>query len=174
VGEITGGIEESGGRELDPERLGDHLDRLYGAALALTRAPHDAEDLVQETYLRVLKRPRLIRREGDLGYLLRALRNTHYSRLRSRSARPAERPVEEAARLEDTGSAQPLDVAESHQVLEAVAELPPGFRDVVIAVDLVGLSYAEAADALGMREGTVMSRLYRGRRRVAGSLGMEG
>ena len=61
---------------LDPARLGDHLDRLYRAAWALSGSREDAEDLVQETYARVLARPRLLRNEDDLGYLLRALRNT--------------------------------------------------------------------------------------------------
>ena len=63
-------------RTLDPARLGDHLDRLYRAAWALCGSREDAEDLVQETYARLLARPRLLRNEDDLGYLLRALRNT--------------------------------------------------------------------------------------------------
>src|SRR4051812_50152333 len=62
-------------RTLDPARLGDHLDRLYRAAWALCGSREDTEDLVQETYARVLSRPRVLRREDDLGYLLRALRN---------------------------------------------------------------------------------------------------
>src|SRR3954469_21394771 len=65
-----------GARELDPQRLGDHIDRLYRAAWGLCGSREDAEDLVQETYAKVLARPRLLRREDDLGYLLRALRNT--------------------------------------------------------------------------------------------------
>src|SRR6186997_2247679 len=66
-------------RTLDPARLGDHLDRLYRAAWALCGSREEAEDLVQETYARVLARPRLLRREDDLGYLLGALRNTFLS-----------------------------------------------------------------------------------------------
>src|SRR6266508_444781 len=61
-------------RRLDAARLGDHLDRLYRAAWALCGSREDAEDLVQETYARILARPRVLRREDDLGYLLRALR----------------------------------------------------------------------------------------------------
>src|SRR5262249_45552030 len=61
-------------RQLDPARLGDHVDRLFRAAWALCGSREDAEDLVQETYARVLARPRLLRHEDDLGYLLRALR----------------------------------------------------------------------------------------------------
>src|ERR1044072_7387421 len=70
---------------LDPDRLGDHIDRLYRAAWALSGSREDAEDLVQETYARVLSRPRLLRREDDLGYLLRAPRG-------QRSPPPPSRP----------------------------------------------------------------------------------
>ena len=75
-------------RRLDPEDLGDHLDRLYRAAWALCGRREDAEDLVQETYARVLARPRWLRREDDLAYLLRALRNEHTSRVRVTARRP--------------------------------------------------------------------------------------
>ena len=74
-------------RTLDPARLGDHLDRLYRAAWALTGSREDAEDLVQETYARVLARPRLLRNQDDLGYLLRALRNTFFTRLKTERRR---------------------------------------------------------------------------------------
>src|SRR3954453_16854033 len=73
--------------ELDPARLGDHLDRLYRAAWALSGSREDAEDLVQDTYARVLARPRLLRNEDDLGYLLRALRNTFLTRNRAEGRR---------------------------------------------------------------------------------------
>lgn len=66
-------------RQLDPDRLGDHLDRLYRAAWALCGSREAAEDLVQDTYARVLARPRFLRHENDLGYLLRVLRNTFLS-----------------------------------------------------------------------------------------------
>src|SRR2546430_11451579 len=69
-------------RVLDPECLGDHVDALYRAAWALCGSRQDAEDLVQDTLLNVLKRPRLLRKDNDLGYLLRALRNTYSSRYR--------------------------------------------------------------------------------------------
>ena len=74
-------------RPLDPARLGDHFDRLYRAAWALSGSREDAEDLVQETYARVLARPRLLRNEDDLGYLLRALRNTFLNEKRSERRR---------------------------------------------------------------------------------------
>jgi RNA polymerase sigma-70 factor, ECF subfamily len=82
-------------RTLDPARLGDHLDRLFRAAWALCGSREDAEDLVQETYARVLAKPRLLRNEDDLGYLMRALRNTFYSRLKTESRRLRPGPLPE-------------------------------------------------------------------------------
>ena len=79
--------------DLDPERAGDHLDRLFRAAWALTGNREEAEDVVQETYLRVLSRPRFLRNEDDLGYLLRALRNTFLNRKRSEKARVQAAPL---------------------------------------------------------------------------------
>src|SRR5947209_15300262 len=81
-------------RKLDPERLGDHFDRLFRAAWALCGSREDAEDLVQETYARVLRKRRLLRGDDDLGYLLRVLRNTHFSRVRAagRGVRPEPLP----------------------------------------------------------------------------------
>src|SRR5919198_4429227 len=73
---------------LDANRLGDHLDRLYRAALGMTGSRADAEDLVQDVCVRVLAKPRLVS-EDDLGYLLRVLRNTHISRRRAAARRPA-------------------------------------------------------------------------------------
>ena len=85
-------------RTLDPARLGDHLDRLYRAAWALCGSREDAEDLVQETYARLLARPRLLRNEDDLGYLLRALRNTFLNQKRTESRRLRPGPLPDAAR----------------------------------------------------------------------------
>ena len=133
-----------------------------------------AEDLVQETYVNVLARPRLLRRDDDLGYLIKALRNTWYSHLRGErkrreaaDARDLE-PDELAAR---PGPKDPEAALEASAVLEALAELPRAFREAVAAVDVAGLSYAEAARALGVRQGTIMSRVYRGREQVARALG---
>jgi RNA polymerase sigma-70 factor (ECF subfamily) len=159
-------------RELDPARLGDHLDRLYRAAVGLCGSEADAEDLVQETFLQVLRKPRLLRSEDDLGYLIRVLRNTFYSRHRADSRRPRTVELAEHEELpERRPLAAPQAVAESREVLAAVAALPDPYREVVAAVDLAGLSYSEAARALGTRQGTIMSRLHRGRGQVARSLG---
>ena len=76
---------------LDPEHAGDHMDRLYRAAWALCGSREEAEDLVQETYARVLAKPRWLRSEDDLGYLLRAL-GTHLVRKRTERRRPRTEP----------------------------------------------------------------------------------
>ena len=131
----------------------------------------EAEDLVQETCLRVLRKPRLLRSSDDLAYLIGVLRNVHYSRLRDRARRPEVLGTEDdVAARERPGVAGVESTLAAHEALAAVAALQPEYRDAVVAVDLAGLSYREAARALGTREGTIMSRLYRGRERVAEAL----
>ena len=155
-------------RTLDPQTLGDHLDRLFRAAWALCGSREDAEDLVQETYERVLRRPRIVRRDDDLGYLYRTLRNTYFNARRTASRRP-----QVAAELDDVqtpslrSDSQPELAAETHFVLEEVAKLPQAMREVLVAVDVVGLSYAEAGKALGVHENTIPTRLARARLKVA-------
>ena len=154
-------------RELDQAVVGDHLDRLFRAAWALCGSREDAEDLVQETYARVLARPRMLRNEDDLGYLLRALRNTFLNQRRTASRRPrTDPPPEDREFAEPRIGAQPEAALEAKEVFAAIAALPGDFRDVIVAVDVSGLSYAEAAAALRIRQGTVMSRLYRARQQV--------
>ena len=154
-------------RTLDPARLGDHLDRLYRAAWALCGSRPEAEDLVQETYARVLARPRLLRHEDDLGYLLRALRNTFLNQRRTASRRLRTAPLpDELDLVADPQAVQPQSALEAAEVYAAIAALPDDFRDVLVAVDIAGLSYKEAASALKTREGTIMSRLYRARQQV--------
>jgi RNA polymerase sigma-70 factor, ECF subfamily len=136
----------------------------------MTGSRQIAEDLVQETYVKVLSRPRLLRKDDDLGYLIKALRNTWYSHLRTeRGRRAATAPGGESP--EELGvpasRGDPETSLEAATVLDAVSQLPVQYREVVTAVDVAGLSYAEAARALGVRQGTVMSRLYRGREQVA-------
>jgi RNA polymerase sigma-70 factor (ECF subfamily) len=159
-------------RRLDPDRAVDHLPRLYRAARAWTRSREEAEDLVQETYARVLARPRLLRGEDELGYLLRALRNTFVSQLRAQQRRPATTELVDDI---DVGAGDdPAEAAERRQVYAAIDELPDEFRDALVAVDIAGLSYLEAARALGVREGTLTSRLFRARDRVARRLSESG
>ncbi len=159
-------------RRLNPERLSTHLDRLYRAALGICGSADEAEDLVQETCLQVLRKPRLIRSSDDLAYLVGVLRNLHYSRLRERARKPELLGAKTDVAAIDRPAPAALEASvEAHEVLAAVARLQPEYRDAVVAVDLAGLSYREAARALGTREGTIMSRLHRGRERVAEALG---
>jgi RNA polymerase sigma-70 factor (ECF subfamily) len=151
-------------RRLDPDRLGDHLDRLFRAAWAMCGNPHDAEDLVQETYTKVLSRPRFVRHDDDLGYLLRALRNQHISRLRRAGRRPQE--VELADDHADDAQG-PEFAYEVGELFGVISQLPDEAREVIVAIDVAGLSYREAADAFGIKEATITTRLHRARRRVA-------
>jgi RNA polymerase sigma-70 factor, ECF subfamily len=158
---------------LNPETLGDHTDRLFRAAWALCGSREDAEDLVQETYASVLARPRLLRNDDDLGYLLRALRNTFISGRRATARRPRSAGADpETLDLPHphTGAAEPPVAAHAREVLAAIAALPTDFRDALVAVDVAGLSYGEAAKALRVRGGTIGSRVYRARDQVARSL----
>ena len=159
-------------RPLETSRLGDHLDRLYRAAWALAGSREDAEDLVQETYARVLARPRVLRNDDDLGYLLRALRNTFLTQKRTKNRRLRTDPLPEQLDLvADPHAREPQAALESAELYTAIATLPEDFRDVLVAVDITGLSYKEAARALRIQMGTVMSRLYRARQQVARSIG---
>jgi RNA polymerase sigma-70 factor, ECF subfamily len=156
--------------ELRPERLTDHLDRLYRAALALCGSRAEAEDLVQETFVRVLARPRRVRRGGELGYLLRVLRNTWIDLHRARSTRPPEALGEPVDWLVDAGADPGGLTLEVRVAYDAIAALPEPQREAIAAVDVAGLSYKEAAAALGIRQGTLMSRLARARDKVAREL----
>src|ERR671918_319032 len=98
-------------RELAPSRLGDHVDRLYRAAVGLCGSHADAEDLVQETFVAVLRRPRLLRSDDDVGYLLRVLRNTFYSRYRAESRRPRTAYIGDHEELPTRPSAAPETMA---------------------------------------------------------------
>ena len=154
-------------RRLDPDRAVEHLPRLYRVARAWTRSREEAEDLVQETYAHVLARPRLLRGDDELGYLIRALRNTLISQRRAESRRPVTAELIDDTALGTRESDDPADAAEKRRVFAAIAELPEEFRDALIAVDIAGLSYPEAARAFGVPEGTLTSRLFRARDRVA-------
>jgi RNA polymerase sigma-70 factor (ECF subfamily) len=158
-------------RHLDPEALGDHIDRLYRAARSLTGSREEAEDLVQETFARVLRKPRLLHSQDDIGYLLRVLRNTFVSTRRTASRRPQTTPLpDDLDLIEDRSSARPDARLESEELYAAISALPNDFRDALVAIDVVGLSYREAARALRVREATITTRLHRARQRVARAL----
>jgi RNA polymerase sigma-70 factor (ECF subfamily) len=158
-------------RHLDPEALGDHIDRLYRAARALCGSREEAEDLVQETFARVLRRPRTLTADDDIGYLLRTLRNTFLTTRRTASRRPRTEPLPEQLEfVEDRRAVRAEASVEAAEVYAAISVLPDDFRDALVAIDLVGLSYREAARSLGVRETTITTRLHRARQRVAHAL----
>src|SRR5438067_13549701 len=99
-------------RRLDPDRAAEHLPRLYRAARAWTRSREEAEDLVQETYARVLARPRFLRNEDEVGYLLRSLRNTLISQRRAQSRRPVTTELVEEVAIGAGGGDDPAAAVE--------------------------------------------------------------
>jgi RNA polymerase sigma-70 factor, ECF subfamily len=158
-------------RTLDPQSLTKHVDRLYRAAWALCGSREDAEDLVQETFARVLSRPRVLHGDEDLYYLMRVLRNTFLTSRRTAGRRPVT-----VATLEDVAAADPKPMGQPERALEmqevyaTIAGLPEDFRLALVAVDVLGLSYREAARALRVREATITTRLFRARKQVSTQL----
>lgn len=163
-----------------------HVDALYGAALRMTGNRQDAEDLVQETYLKAVRDLDRHREIASVrGWLFRILTNTYIDRYRKARRSPSEvvfedeGPFDRAADLDDnTGlDAEALlrDPREieaflvrfvSDDVKAAVDELPETFRLAVVLRDLLGFSYKEIGEQLSVPIGTVMSRLFRGRRMI--------
>ena len=161
--------------QLEPKELGDHIDRLYRAAWALCGSREDAEDLVQETFANVLRKPRFLRSQDDAAYLLRVLRNTFVSQRRATARRPQTAPLPDGPDLLEDPRAVPAESrAESNELYALIATLPADFRDAFIAIDLVGLSYREAARSLRVRETTIATRVHRARRRVVRAWAVHG
>ena len=124
---------------------------------------------MQETFARVLASRRGSRHAGELPYLMRALRNTWIDWQRARAARPNPTAGEAVDWVVDD-SADPHAAFEVQTAYEAMRELSPPLREAIAAVDVLGLSYKEAARSLRIRPGTLMSRLSRARDRVADAL----
>jgi RNA polymerase sigma-70 factor (ECF subfamily) len=156
--------------KLDPQALVRHLDDLHRAAWALCGSPIDADDLVQDLCARILAKPRRV--SGDeRAYLMRALHNTYLTSRRTASRRPrADVDIELVATADQRVDRRPDTAFETNEVFGAIAQLADDFRLALVAVDIAGLSYAEAADVLGTREATVASRLFRARDQVARTL----
>jgi RNA polymerase sigma-70 factor (ECF subfamily) len=158
-------------RTLDPQSLTQHVDRLYRAAWALCGSREDAEDLVQETFARVLSRPRVLHGDDEVYYLMRVLRNTFLTGRRTAGRRPVT-----VATLDDVVVADPRPIGQPEQALEmqevyaTIASLPEDFRLALVAVDVLGLSYRETARALRVREATITTRLFRARKQVTARL----
>jgi RNA polymerase sigma-70 factor (ECF subfamily) len=155
-------------RTLDPQSLTQHVDRLYRAAWSLCGSREDAEDLVQETFARVLSRKRLLHGDDDLYYLMRVLRNTFLTDRRTASRRPVTvATLDDVVAADPTPMARPARAFEVQEVYATIAQLPEDFRLALVAVDVLGLSYREASRALRVREGTLTTRLHRARKQIA-------
>ena len=147
-----------------------HLNDAYNLARWLTRNTQDAEDVVQEAYLRAFRFFEGFRGESERTWLLKIVRNTCYTWLQKNRAWEATTPFDEEIHSSGIESHSPetllLRNADRELVNQALEELPPLFREVLVLLELDGLSYNEIAEVLGVPIGTVMSRLARGRRRL--------
>jgi RNA polymerase sigma-70 factor (ECF subfamily) len=163
-----------GTKRLDPEIIGAHLGPLLRAASTLCDSRESAEDLVQDTVARVLARPRLLRGGDEPAYLMQALRNTFLTSRRTAARRPRlVTTLEELDPADHRTGARPEEAVIAREVFPAIAQLPESFRLPLVAVDIAGLSYGEAAQVLGTPEATITTRLYRARQRVARELDPE-
>lgn len=153
------------------------LDQMYGAALGMTRNPADAEDLVQETYLRAYDKFDQYQPGTNIrAWLYRILTNLYISRYRKQQSEPylssademedwqELRSAEQQGRTLQSAEAQAVAGLTDEQVRGAVNELPENFRLPVYLADVQGFSYREIAEILDLPSGTVMSRIHRGRK----------
>jgi RNA polymerase sigma-70 factor (ECF subfamily) len=155
-----------------------HLDALYRTALRMTRNPSDAEDLVQDALVRAYRfYDRFEPGTNFRAWLFKILTNTYINSYRRKQGRPQESSLDDTEefflynQLNDDAGERVTDVEDTvldrlgtDAIQRAIDQLPPQFRTTVQLADVEGLSYAEIADALGIAKGTVMSRLFRGRR----------
>jgi RNA polymerase sigma-70 factor, ECF subfamily len=122
----------------------------------------------------VLSRRRVLKGDDELYYLLRVLRNTFLTSRRTASRRPQTvATLEDVVTADSKPIARPDEAIEIQEVYGAIAQLPQDFREALVAVDVVGLSYREAARALDVREATITTRLFRARKQVAERLGAD-
>ena len=155
-----------------------HLDALYRTALRMTRNPQDAEDLVQETYLRAYRFFDKFQPGTNLrAWLFKILTNSYINRYRKQVSEPRLDSLDgseefalynhmdaEAAMQGGTVEAEVLDHFAEEDIKAAIEALPPQFRMAVLLADVEGFSYNQIAEITGVKKGTVMSRLFRGRR----------
>ena len=159
--------------------------QLYSAAMRMTRNPADAEDLVQETFLKAYRAYHTFEEGTNLkAWLYRILTNTYINKYRKDSRRPSEVDLgsvedlylyrnigsEESAEAARTTEDRVLDGLVESDIKKAVEDLPENFRLPVLLADLEGFSYKEISDILDIPIGTVMSRLHRGRKAMQKSL----
>jgi RNA polymerase sigma factor (sigma-70 family) len=147
-----------------------HLNAAYNLARWLVRSDHDAEDVVQEAYLRAFKFFGGYQGGDSRRWLLTIVRNTSCTWLKQNRAHEFTTVFDEEIHSEDSGVTNPettlLQSVENDLLRKALEELPVEFREVVILRDLEGLSYKEIANIADLPVGTVMSRLARARKRL--------
>ena len=170
--------EAAANRARFEEEALQHLDALYRTALRMTRNPSDAEDLVQDALVRAYRfYDRFEPGTNFRAWLFKILTNTYINSYRRKQGRPQESSLDDSEEFflynqlnEDQGERitdvedTVIDRLGADAIQRAIDQLPPQFRTTVQLADVEGLSYAEVADALGVAKGTVMSRLFRGRR----------
>ena len=146
------------------------MNDAYNLARWLMKNQEDAEDMVQESYLRAFRFFSSFQGTNCRGWLLRIVRNTCYTALGARKLRDKEVPLEEEGdEIEDHSPLPPVSLekkATVEAVREAIAALPVDFREVVVLRELEGLSYKEISEVTEVPIGTVMSRLARGRHQL--------
>jgi RNA polymerase sigma-70 factor (ECF subfamily) len=162
-----------------------YAPQLYSAALRMTRNQADAEDLVQETYLRGFRSFHTFQEGTNLrAWLFRILTNAYINRYRAKQRRPIESDLGqvedlylyrrlgalETAAAGQSAEDQFLDLFTDDEVKQALEDLPDNFRLPVILADVEGFSYKEIAEMLDIPIGTVMSRLHRGRKAMQRAL----
>ncbi len=146
-----------------------HMQAAYNLARYLVRDDHDAEDIVQEAYLRALNFFDSFRGGDGRTWLLTIVRNTCYTWLRRHRRTPAE-PFDEGihgAEASDNPESLLLAKADSARVRAALEELPLEYREALVLREMEGLTYHQIAETTGAPLGTVMSRLARGRQKLA-------
>ena len=167
------------------EQAMELMPSLYSAALRMTRNPSDAEDLVQETYLKAYRGFGSFEQGTNLkAWLYRILTNTFINRYRAAKRRPDETELDdvedfylyrrlgglEEARAGRSAEDELMDLFSEAEVKAAVDALPEQFRMAVLLADVEGFSYKEIASILDIPIGTVMSRLHRGRKNLQKAL----
>jgi RNA polymerase sigma-70 factor (ECF subfamily) len=146
-----------------------HLDAAYNLARLLTRNAHDAEDVVQESYLRALRAFSSFRGEASRPWLLTIVRNTSFTWLRDNRSRADDAEYHEGIHVSGgrTPEAESLGQERARAVERCVHQLPSDFREAIVLREMEELSYQEIAEITGVPRGTVMSRLSRARARLA-------
>ena len=156
------------------EQLLSHLNAAYNLARWLTRNDTDAEDVVQEAYLRAFKHFRSFDGSNGRPWLLAIVRNTFYTWLQQNRAPERQIPFDEEIHIVEEDHLNPetllLKKANNQLVRQAIEELPAEFREVIVLRELQGLSYKQIADMTEIPVGTVMSRLARARKRLEQNL----